>query len=57
VSAWTPSLALVARSLAVEWPPLGLDFRGLALGQANRLLRLSIGDDAAVLRISLLKTA
>jgi hypothetical protein len=53
-SAWTPSLALIARSLAVEWPPLGLGFRGLALGQANRL---SAGDDAPVPRISLLKMA
>jgi hypothetical protein len=30
-SAWSPPLALVARSLAVEWPSLGLGPRKMAL--------------------------
>jgi len=30
-SGWTPPLVLVARSLAMEWPPLGLDLRELEM--------------------------
>ena len=33
-----PIAALVARSLAMEWPPLGLGFREMALGRATRSL-------------------
>ena len=47
---WTPPLALVARSLAMEWSTLGLDSREMALRYAIRLLRLRIGDDATVRR-------
>jgi hypothetical protein len=36
-SAWTAPLALVARSLAMEWPSLGLDGREVALNYATRL--------------------
>ena len=43
-SAWTPPLALVARSLAVEWPSLGLDLRELALKQAPNDRRRTGGD-------------
>jgi hypothetical protein len=30
-AAWIPPLILVARSLAMEWPPLGLDLRELEM--------------------------
>jgi hypothetical protein len=32
-STWTPPVALVARSLAMEWPSLGVGFREMALVQ------------------------
>lgn len=43
----TPPLVLVAGSLAMEWPSLGLDAREMALKQAIRLPRPMVGDDAA----------
>jgi hypothetical protein len=47
---WTPLLALVARSLAMEWTSLGLEGREMALKAAIRLPRLSGDDGAAVQR-------
>ena len=49
-STWTPPLALVAGSLAMERPSVGLDGREVALKYAIQLLRLRIGDDTAVQR-------
>ena len=36
-STWTSPLVLVARSVAMEWPSLGLDGREVALKYATRL--------------------
>jgi hypothetical protein len=47
-STWTPPLVLVAGSLAMEWPSLGLDRREMALKYAMRQLPLRIGADATV---------